>query len=146
MGKFRQIFTELSARYMIMAGYYSLKFLFMFKDLQQFQQIFDLAIDKGHPGKYFFYFCDQGWSGMAKVSCILTHRGVQLILAYSWARPAIRVAGKGRGECVFFFFFGFFPFILVPLSFLSLSFISFSISFLPFSGRQQNDPHGLMCR
>ena len=36
---------------------------------------------------------------MAKVSCILRHRGVQLILAYSWARPAILVIGKGRGEC-----------------------------------------------
>ena len=34
-----------------------------------------------------------GWSGGAKVSCILCHRGVQLILAYSWARPAILVAG-----------------------------------------------------
>ena len=32
---------------------------------------------------------------MAKVSC---HMGVQLILAYSWARPAV-VAGKGRWEC-----------------------------------------------
>ena len=37
-----------------------------------------------------------GWSGGAKVSCILCHRGVQLILAYSWARPATLVAGKGR--------------------------------------------------
>ena len=35
---------------------------------------------------------------MAKVSCILRHRG--LILTYSWARPAIPVAGKGR-VCVF---------------------------------------------
>ena len=33
--------------------------------------------------------------GGAKVSCILRHRGVQLILAYSWARPAIFVAGIG---------------------------------------------------
>ena len=39
----------------------------------------------------------RGWSGGAKVSCILRYRGVQLILAYSWARPAILVAGKGRG-------------------------------------------------
>ena len=31
---------------------------------------------------------------MAKVSCILHHRGVQLILAYSWARLAILVAGR----------------------------------------------------
>ena len=29
--------------------------------------------------------------------CILHHWGVQLILAYSWARPAILVVGKGRG-------------------------------------------------
>ena len=48
---------------------------------------------------------------MAKVSCILRHRGVTLILAYSCARPAILVAGKGRGGmfyffcCIFFFFF-----------------------------------------
>ena len=32
-----------------------------------------------------------------KVSCILRHRGVQVILAYSWARPAILVVGKGEG-------------------------------------------------
>ena len=36
----------------------------------------------------------------------LKPQGVQLILAYSWARPAILVAGKGRGEmfCLFCFF------------------------------------------
>ena len=34
---------------------------------------------------------------MAKMSCILSHRGVQLILAYSWAKPASTVAGKSRG-------------------------------------------------
>ena len=32
------------------------------------------------------------------MSCILRHWGVQLILAYSWVRPAILVAGKGRGN------------------------------------------------
>ena len=42
-----------------------------------------------------------GWSGGAKVLCILHHWGVQLILAYSWARPAILVVGKGRGGNVF---------------------------------------------
>ena len=31
-----------------------------------------------------------GWSGGAKVSCILCHRGVQLISAFSWARPSAR--------------------------------------------------------
>ena len=65
---------------------------------------------------------------MARVSCILRHWGVQLILAYSWARLAVLVAGKGKGEC--FYFFCFFPFILVPLSSLSPSFISFTISSL----------------
>ena len=54
-----------------------------------------------------------GWSGGAKVSCILCHQGVQLILAYSWARPAILVAGKGREVIYFFCFFTFIP---VPLS------------------------------
>ena len=42
-----------------------------------------------------------GWLGEAKVSCILRHRGVQLIFAYSWA--------KVEGEC--FYFFCFFNFI-----------------------------------
>ena len=61
----------------------------------------------------------------------------QLILAYSLARPAVLVAGKEEGEN--FHFFCFFPFIPVPLSSLSLSFISstiFSVFFLPFSGRR----------
>ena len=31
------------------------------------------------------------------MSCILCHWGVELRLADSWARPAILVAGKGRG-------------------------------------------------
>ena len=35
------------------------------------------------------------------MSCILCHRGVQLILAYSWARPAVVEVGKGRGGNVF---------------------------------------------
>ena len=65
---------------------------------------------------------------MANVSCILRHQGVQLILAYSWARPAILVAGKGRGKM--FYFFCSSTFIPVSLSSLSLS-----ISFLPFSLR-----------
>ena len=42
-----------------------------------------------------------GWSGGAKL-CISRYRGVQLILAYSWARPAILAAGKGR-EGMFLF-------------------------------------------
>ena len=83
-----------------------------------------------------------GWLGGVKVSFILRHRGAQLLLAYSWARPAILVAGKGRGVC--FYFFCFFTFIPVPLSSLSLSFISSTISsifFLPFSGRRHKMTH-----
>ena len=70
---------------------------------------------------------------MAKVSHILRHQGIQLILAYSWARPAIFVAGKGRWRMFLFLLF-LDSFIPVPLSSLSLSFISSSITFLPFSG------------
>ena len=39
--------------------------------------------------------CVGGGGGVAKVSCTLRHRGVQLIMANSWSRPAILVAGKG---------------------------------------------------
>ena len=71
----------------------------------------------------------------------LSHRGVQLILAYSWARLAILVAGKGRGE---YFISSVSTSIPVPLSSLSLSFISptiYSISFLPLSGRRHKMIH-----
>ena len=68
------------------------------------------------------------------MSCILCHRGVQLILANSWARPAFLVVGKGGGGMFFFissvsslsFLFAFFP---VPLSSLLLSLLPlFSLS------------------
>ena len=49
--------------------------------------------------------CPVAWLGEAKGSCILRHRGVQLILAYSWVRPAILAAGKGGGGMFFFYFF-----------------------------------------
>ena len=71
------------------------------------------------------------WSGGAKVSCILRHWGIQLILAYSWARPAILIAGKGRGG-MFLFLLSSFLFLLLPcpsLSSLLLSLLSlFSLS------------------
>ena len=66
----------------------------------------------------------------AKVSCIFHHWDVQLILAYSWARPAILVAGKGRGEWFvsslsFLFLFLPCPSLSSPLvSLLSLSSLS----------------------
>ena len=59
---------------------------------------------------------DLGWSGGAKVLYILCHWGVQLILAYSWTRPAILVAGKGREGNVFI---------------SSVSSLSFLLLFLP---------------
>ena len=88
---------------------------------------------------FFFFICHRK---QVLASCILRHRGVQLILAYNWARPVTLVAGKGRGGM--FYFFCFFTFILVRLSYLSLSFISStisSISFLPFSGRRHKMTH-----
>ena len=75
---------------------------------------------------------------MAKVSCILRHRGVQLILAYSLAKLVILVACKGRGEC--FYFFCFFPFILflfLPCPSLSSPLLSL-LSLLHFFGRRQD--------
>ena len=89
-----------------------------------------------------------GWSGGAKVLCILHHRGVQLILAYSWARPAILVVVKGRGGMFLFLLFlhfhscsSFFP---VPLFHLLYSLFYL---FSPFLWETtQNDPQGLTCR
>ena len=89
-----------------------------------------------------------GWSGGAKVLCILHHRGVQLILAYSWARPAILGVGKGRGGMFLFLLFlhfhscsSFFP---VPLFHLLYSLFYL---FSPFLWETtQNDPQGLTCR
>ena len=69
-----------------------------------------------------------GVVGWAKIFHLIFQRGVQLILASSWVRPAILVAGKGSGGC--FDFFGFFTFIPVPLSPLSLSFTLLSLLYL----------------
>ena len=83
----------------------------------------------------------------AKMSCILRHRGVQLRLAYNWARPAIIAAGKGRGEIIFISFYNF-TFIHFPLSPLYHSFIS-SLSLLSPTFlwvTTQNDSQGLTCR
>ena len=85
-----------------------------------------------------------GWSGGVKVSCILRHWGVQLILAYSLVRPAILIAGKGRGGMFLFLLFlhfhscsSFFP---VPLFHL---FYCFLYLFSPFVWEMtQNDPQG----
>ena len=87
------------------------------------------------------------WLGGAKVSCIFCHQGVQLILAYSWARPAILVAGKGRVMFLFLLYLHLhscsssFP---VPL--FHLFYYLFCL-FSPFLWETtQNDPQGLTCR
>ena len=104
------------------------------------------------PKESIFTTCDGegtlGWSGGAKVLCILHHWGVQLILTYSWARPAILVVGKGRGGMFLFLLFlhfhscsSFFP---VPLFHLLYSLFYL---FSPFLWETtQNDPQGLTCR
>ena len=101
--------------------------------------------DFTHPNhlvlKYLQYI-PLGWLGEAMVSCILRHRGVQLILAYSWDRTAVLSAGKGSGGC--YYFFCFFTFIYFLFSLLFLSFISSTIpyiTFLPFSGRRHKMTH-----
>ena len=84
-----------------------------------------------------------GVVGWCEGAVYLTSPGRQLILAYSWARPAILVVGKGRGGMFLFLLFlhfhscsSFFP---VPLFHLLYSLFSptlSSISFLPFFGRR----------
>ena len=77
--------------------------------------------------------CLAGVIGCGEGVVYLNHWGVQLILAYSWARPAILVADKGRvGEGIssdssLSFLFSFFPVFFIS------STVS-SISILPFSG------------
>ena len=67
-----------------------------------------------------------GWVGQSGAKCHVSY--VQLILAYSWARPANLVAGKGRWERFLFLLFLHFhsfsflpcPSLSSPLSLLSL--------------------------
>ena len=96
----------------------------------------------------FFSLHTRGWSGGAKVLCIVHQWGVQLILAYSWARPAILVVGKGRGGMFLFLLFlhfrSCFSFFPVPLFHLLYSLFYL---FSPFLWETtQNDPQGLTCR
>ena len=72
-----------------------------------------------------------GWLGVAKVSCILRHRGVQLILAYSCSRPAILIAGKGRGGMFLFLLFLHFHSSFFPVRLFHLLYYLFYL-FSPF--------------
>ena len=65
-----------------------------------------------------------GGGGVAKVSCILRHWGIQLILAYSWARLAILVAGLGRGGMFYSIYSLSFLFLFFPYPSLSSSLLS----------------------
>ena len=79
--------------------------------------------------------CNWGWSGVAKVSGILRHRDMQLILLYSWARLAILVAGKSRGECFYlFYFYLFFSVFYLPCPSLSSPLLSLLSLFSLFLG------------
>ena len=96
-----------------------------------------------------------GVVGWGKGVVYLASPGVQLILAYSWARPAVLAAGKVEGDCFYFFCFFtiiHFHFSLVPsLSSPLLSLLSlFSLSLSPFlwetTNKIQNEPQMLTCR
>ena len=83
---------------------------------------------------------------MAKVSGILRHWGVQLILASSW--PASLVTGKGRGGMVLFLLFLHFQssslFFPVPIFHVLYYLFYFSSPFL--RETTQNDPLRVDCR
>ena len=89
-----------------------------------------------------------GVVGWCEGAVYLTSLGRPMILAYSWARPAILVVGKGRGGMFLFLLFlhfhscsSFFP---VPLFHLLYSLFYL---FSPFLWETtQNDPKGLTCR
>ena len=76
---------------------------------------------------YFSCPCE-GVVGCGKGVMYLTSPGHPTDIGLQLARLATLMAGKGRGEC--FYFFCFFPFIPVPLSSLSPTFISFTVSSL----------------
>ena len=80
----------------------------------------------------------KGWLGEANVSCILRHRGVQLTLAYSWARQQARVEGGMFLYLLFLHFRSFSSFSAVPFFHLLYYLFYLSSSFL--WEMTQNDP------
>ena len=104
--------------------------------------IFLVSTQKLRRFDNFSYFFMRGLLGVVKVSCDLCHRGIQLILTYSLARPTILVAGKGREGMFLFFLFlqfhscsSFFP---VPL--FHLRYYLFYLFSLFLRETTQNDP------
>ena len=88
------------------------------------------------------------WLSEAKVSCILLHRGVQLILANSWGRPANLAVAKSRGGGGNIFISSVSSlssvFLFLPCSSLSSPLLSLLSS--PFLWEMtHNDLQGLMC-
>ena len=79
-----------------------------------------------------------GWLGGVKVLCILRHGGIQLILAYSWTRPAILVVGNGRGGNVFIFSVSLLSFLFLFLPCPSLSSLLLSLLSLFFLSQGDN--------
>ena len=67
----------------------------------------------------------EGMVGCGEGVVYLMSSGIQLILAYSWARPAIFVAGKGRGVCFYSSVSSLsFLFLFLPCPFLSSPLLS----------------------
>ena len=87
-----------------------------------------------------------GWLGRANMSCILRHWDVQVILPYSWARPAILETGKGRGECFipFLRFHSFSSFF--PVNFFHLLCYLFFVLSPVLCETTQDDPQGFTRR
>ena len=83
------------------------------------------------------------WLDEAKVSSSVCHRVVQLILAYSWARPAVLAIGKGRGGMMLFNSVPSLSVIslFLPYPSLSCSLLSLVSLLLPFSGRRHKMTH-----
>ena len=116
----------------------SLSFLFLFLPCLSF-------ISSTVSSSSFLPFPGRGWLGSAKVSCILCHWGIQLILAYIWARPAILVVGKGRGGNVFISSVSSISYLFLFLPCTSLSSLPYYF-FAPFLwDTTQNDPQRLTC-
>ena len=83
-----------------------------------------------------------------QLSVFGSHWGVQLTLSYSWTRPAILVAGKGRWGMFLFLLFLYFHFCssFFPVTLFHLLCYLFYL-FSPFLWEMtQNDPQGLTCR